>query len=129
VSDSFSQALEFALRWEGGCSNHPADKGGETNFGITHSVYDAYRKTHRLSVQSVRKITPSEVRDIYQKRYWTSAGCDLLGEGLALCHFDWAVNAGVNRAVKTLQLVVGVNADGVVGPSLHAIAQIGSLCG
>jgi len=65
-------------------------------------------------VQSVRKISSAEVRDIYKKRYWTSAGCDLLGEKLALCHFDWAVNAGVNRTIKTLQLVVGVNADGVV---------------
>lgn len=116
MSDSFSKALEFALRWEGGYSNHPADKGGETNFGVTHAVYDAYRKSHGLSVQSVRLISSSEVRDIYFKRYWDVARCDLLSEKLAVAHFDWAVNAGVNRAIKTLQTVVGVNADGIVGP-------------
>lgn len=116
MSDSFVKALEFALRWEGGYSNHPADKGGETNFGVTHAVYDAYRKTHGLSVQSVRKITSAEVRDIYKKRYWAVVGCDLLSEKLAVAHFDWAVNAGVSRAIKTLQAVVGVNADGIIGP-------------
>lgn len=116
MSDSFARALEFALRWEGGYSNHPADKGGETNFGVTHAVYDAYRKSHGLSVQSVRKISPAEVRDIYKKRYWDASGCDLLSEKLAIAHFDWAVNAGVNRAIKALQQVVGVNADGIIGP-------------
>ena len=116
MSESFSKALEFALRWEGGYSNHPADKGGETNFGVTHAVYDAYRKTHGYALQSVKKISPSEVRDIYQKRYWDISGCDLLGEKLALAHFDWAVNGGVNRAILTLQQVVGVNPDGVIGP-------------
>lgn len=116
MSDSFSKALKFALLWEGGYSNHPADTGGETNFGITHAVYDAYRKTHSLRVQSVRLISAAEVRDIYKKRYWDAASCNLLPQKLALSHFDWAVNSGVNRAVKTLQQVVGVNTDGVVGP-------------
>jgi len=116
VSDAFSKALEFALRWEGGYSNHPADRGGETNFGVTHAVYNAYRKMHGRPLQSVRMISAAEVRDIYQKRYWTSAGCEELPPKLALSHFDWAVNAGVIRAVKTLQAIVGVNADGIVGP-------------
>lgn len=116
MSDSFSKALKFALLWEGGYSNHKSDKGGETNFGVTHAVYDAYRKSQRLSVQSVRMISATEVRDIYQKRYWDISGCGLLPQKLAVAHFDWAVNAGVNRAIKTLQQVVGVNADGIVGP-------------
>ncbi len=34
---------------------------------------------------------------------------------LALCHFDWAVNAGCDRAIKTLQQVVGVKTDGIIG--------------
>lgn len=43
VSQAFRTALEFALRWEGGYINHPADKGGETNFGVTSAVYKHYR--------------------------------------------------------------------------------------
>jgi lysozyme family protein len=48
MSNAFNKALSFALRWEGGYSNHPNDRGGETNFGVTHAVYRAYRVSHRL---------------------------------------------------------------------------------
>jgi lysozyme family protein len=75
-----------------------------------------------LSAQSVKKISHTEVRDIYKKRYWDIAFCNLLPQKLAISHFDWAVNAGVNRAIKTLQQVVGVSSDGRVGPlTLQAI--------
>ena len=32
---SFEKAVSFTLRMEGGYVNHPADRGGETNFGVT----------------------------------------------------------------------------------------------
>jgi lysozyme family protein len=120
MSDAFNQALSFALRWEGDYSNHPNDKGGETNFGITHAVYRAYRVSRSLSPQSVRLISSTEVRDIYYKRYWLASHASLLRPDLAMCHFDWAVNAGVGRAVMTLQQVVGVEADGIVGSMTRA---------
>jgi len=41
-------------------------------------------------------------------------GDDLPG-GLDLAVFDFAVNSGPARAVKTLQRIVGVPADGVMG--------------
>lgn len=115
-SQAFSAALEFVLRWEGGYVFHPADKGGETNFGITSAVYKHYRIKSGLPLRSVRLITQEEVRQIYHQNYWFGAQCSLLPSKLALCHFDWAVNAGTSRAIKTLQQVVGVSADGIIGP-------------
>ena len=119
MSDSksaFSTALNFVLRWEGGYVNHPADPGGETNYGVTRSVYSHYRKSKGLVDRSVRLITAFEVREIYKQNYWLVASCDLLPPHLALCHFDWAVNSGTTRAIKTLQQVVGVTTDGIIGP-------------
>lgn len=116
VNQAFSIALKFALLWEGGYANHPADKGGETNFGITSAVYKQYRIKSGLQSRSVRLITPEEVRQIYHQNYWFAARCSLLPSKLALCHFDWAINAGTSRAIKTLQQVVGVSADGIIGP-------------
>lgn len=113
---SFERALLFVLRWEGGYSNHPADKGGETNFGITHATYDSYRKGKKLPRRSVRLIERVEVSEIYHSNYWQPSSCELLPQTLALCHFDWAVNAGVTRAIKTLQQLVGTPDDGVIGP-------------
>jgi len=121
--DSFDTALRFVLQWEAGYSNHPADKGGETNRGVTATVYAQYRKSRGLLPRSVRLISDAEVEEIYRTQYWDAAGTSLLPPKLALCHFDWAVNSGTNRAIKTLQQVVGVTQDGLIGPqSSRAIA-------
>lgn len=114
-SRAFEKALKFVLQWEGGYANHPADKGGETNKGITWTTYHAYRKSKKLPIRSVRLIEYNEVADIYYSMYWLASGCNLLPEFLALCHFDWAVNHGVKGAIKTLQQLVGTAADGVIG--------------
>lgn len=116
-NQAFSNALNFVLRWEGGYVNHPSDKGGETNYGVTSAVYIQYRKSKGLPPRSVRLISAVEVRDIYQKNYWLAAGCDLLPARLALCQFDWAVNAGTYRAIKALQQVVNTEPDGIIGPA------------
>lgn len=31
--------MPFILRWEGGFSDHPADRGGATNKGVTLSTF------------------------------------------------------------------------------------------
>jgi lysozyme family protein len=37
--------------------------------------------------------------------------------------FDFAVNSGVSRAVKSLQKAVGVNPDGAIGPATMAAIE------
>lgn len=66
----FDDCLSHILKFEGGFVDHPADKGGATNKGITQAVYDAYRQTNR---RSVKFIEDNEVRDIYQSNYWFPA--------------------------------------------------------
>lgn len=117
---TFERALLFALRWEGGYVNDPDDRGGETNQGITHKTYNAYRRSKGLAARSVRLLTEAELHEIYLKNYWSAAGCDLLPPKLAIAHFDWAVNAGVGQAAKTLQRVVGAAPDGIIGPLTRA---------
>lgn len=117
---TFEKALAFALRWEGGYSNHPNDKGGETNRGITYQTYNAYRRSKGLPIRSVRHLEESELQEIYRRNYWTAAGCDLLPPLLAIAHFDWAVNAGVRAATRTLQRTVGAAPDGIMGPLTRA---------
>ena len=105
---AFNRALKFTLQWEGGYSNHPLDRGGETNRGITQPVYAAWRGKNRLPRRSVGFITDSEVRSIYEQEYWETARCGLLPERLAVVHFDTAVNSGTGRATKFLQQALGV---------------------
>lgn len=99
---TFYNALKFVLSKEGGYSNHPNDSGGETNKGITHKTYDAYRKSQNLRVRSVKFITNKEVEDIYYNQYYKASGADKIKDPkLAAVVFDTSVNMGIGRA-KTI---------------------------
>jgi len=57
------------------------------------------------------------VRPIYRQMYWDKVRGDDLPAGVDWCVFDFAVNAGVSRAIKTLQSSSGSAADGIIGPN------------
>ena len=100
----FEKMLKFILQREGGYSNSPTDLGGETNKGITHGTYDAYRRSKGLKPQSVKNITDDEVRDIYYNNYYKASGADQLeNPQLGLYTFDTAVNMGVGVAKDLLR--------------------------
>lgn len=119
----FPEALATVLASEGGYVDHPADRGGATNRGVTQGVYDAHRRARGLPIRSVRDITDAEVAEIYMARYWVPAKCGVLPWPASLCHFDAAVNSGVRQAAVLLQRAVGVAEDGVIGPQTLAAVQ------
>lgn len=114
-NDKFVTALTFTLQWEGGYSNHPSDKGGPTMKGITTGVYNKFRRTKGLPLQSVKTITAHEIQEIYRLNYWDLIAGEELESPLALALFDYAVNSGPVRAVKVLQRIVKVTVDGKIG--------------
>jgi lysozyme family protein len=117
-------ALEYLLAEEGGWSNHPADTGGATMFGVTQGTYDAYRLAKSLKKQTVRNITQAEAREIYDVNYWRAAGCDRLPWPISYMTFDAAVNSGPSRAVRWTQEGLGQKSDGKIGPlSIEAANQ------
>ena len=110
---SIEQALQFTLKAEG---TFTVDDGGPTMYGVTQSVYDAYRASKHRSTQSVELISQEELKDIEIDNYWNPAGCGYLPDNLAICHFDWAYNHGVSGAIYDLQQVLRIPADGILGP-------------
>lgn len=103
MSENFDKMLKFVLLREGGYSNNPNDKGGETNKGITYQTYNSYRKSRGLFPRSVKYITDEEVRDIYYNNYYKASGADKIqNPKLAAYVFDTAVNMGVSRAKEFL---------------------------
>jgi len=118
----FYESLKDVLAFEGGYSNDPKDPGGETNLGITKAVYDAYRKSKKIAVRSVKFIDKKEVEDIYYNLYWLKTGCDKVPAKWGYMMFDTAVNCGVSRSVKIAQeslvrLGVKTTVDGKIGPN------------
>lgn len=117
---NFDKCLAEVLKREGGFVNDPRDAGGMTNLGVTKAVYEAW-VGYKVSEKIMRSLTPSHVKALYKQRYWDAAKCDLIPSGLDMCIFDFAVNAGVSRAIKTLQGVLGIMQDGIIGPNTIAV--------
>lgn len=102
----FDKAIGPVLQHEGGYVNHPADPGGETNYGITKRNYPAL---------DIRNLTREQAIAIYRNDYWRDY-MDQLPELVAVKHFDQAVNMGHHQAVKLLQRAIGCDDDGEIGP-------------
>lgn len=124
----FAAALAHVLEMEGGYTDDPADPGGPTNFGLTLTDLAAERgvavatANRSALLADLRAITTDEVRGIYAKRYWVPSRAADLPAGLALMHFDAAVNMGLGTAARLLQQAVGAEADGEIGPRTLAAA-------
>lgn len=112
---AFEQVLPRLDESEGGYVNNRRDPGGKTNRGVIQRVYDAFRDNKGKIRRSVRYITQDEVHEIYREQYWDRVRGDDLPAGLDYAVFDYAVNSGPIRAVKSLQKVLRVRADGAIG--------------
>lgn len=102
---TFAACMEFVLRHEGGYVWHPADPGGETNFGISKRAYPN---------EDIRNMTRERAIEIYRRDYWDQLP-EVIGSVRFLL-FDFGVNAGISRSVRTLQAAIGTTADGIFGP-------------
>lgn len=120
----FLNALEYVLGEEGGLADHPQDRGGRTNLGISTPVWNAWRDRLHKPGQSVDACTRNDAEVIYHRGFWMAARCDGLPWPLSLCVFDAAVQHDPRDAVKILQRALGVKDDGILGPvTAQAIAK------
>ncbi len=128
-SNRFQTALNFALRWEGGFSDHPNDTGGRTNKGVTERVYHAWLDDRGESPKPVENITEDEIHAIYNTRYWLTGRSDALAPNVDWMQFDASVNHGPGGAKKLLQRALvacghQIAVDGAVGPKTLGAAQL-----
>ena len=123
MRQNFDRSLQMLLAHEGGFVNHPADPGGMTNLGVTKAVYEAW-VGRPVDEKEMRALKPADVAPLYRKKYWDAVRGDELPSGLDYAMFDYGVNSGNSRAIRTLQECVGVPADGGFGPkTLAAVSQ------
>jgi lysozyme family protein len=97
--------------------DHPADRGGATNFGITAATLGDWRGLGRpASRDEVKALTEREARAIYTQRYLKDTGFDQIRNAkLRDLLLDCAVHHGPARATKWLQEAVGTTKDGAIG--------------
>ena len=113
----FDKVLDYIFLVEGGYSNHPADKGGATNYGIIESEA---RKFGYMG--NMKEMPKSIAEDIYKKKYWDKNNLDKINDfRVALSIFDWTVNSGnwgTKKAQTAINQIYGKNilvVDGIIG--------------
>lgn len=104
---TFDIAFDRVIGAEGGYSNDPNDPGGETNWGISKRSYPNV---------NIKDLTKEEAKLIYHHDFWLRISADSLPDGVAFQVFDFAVNSGIETAIRYLQRAVHVADDGYWGP-------------
>jgi lysozyme family protein len=115
MSTIYEKAFNWIIRAEGGYVNDSQDPGGETKYGISKHAYPQL---------DIKNLTLDQAKEIYYKDYWLKCKCDQLPEKLALIVFDFAVNAGISRSIKTLQRALNLSQDGIIGN--QTLSAVGS---
>lgn len=112
----------YALKlWdlEGGFCNHPNDKGGPTNRGVTLATYKEY--CHEMgkpdpTIETLRNLGFSEYCNILRWHSWDTWQADKINsQQVAEILVDWVYNSGA-WGVKKPQTFLGLKPDGLVGP-------------
>lgn len=102
-----------------GWSDHPLDRGGATMCDVTLRTYETYcrRKGYpRPTATRLKAIPYAQWRDILRTMYWDKWLADRIADHrVAVMLVDWLWASGT-AGIKEAQRVLGVKADGIVGP-------------
>lgn len=94
MGDRFETCHAITAKWEGGWSDHPADPGGKTMYGVTEAVYHAWLRAKGRPTKPVRGITMAEALEIYRDKYWLPTAVRYnLRPGVDLATYDAGVGA------------------------------------
>ena len=113
----FDTAFDRLMGHEDGYVNNPADPGGETNWGITWPVLrEAIAAGIVPPNTTIKDLTRDQAKVIYKWRFWEHGQMDQFDPAVAFQTFDFAVNSGIETAIRKLQAAAGVADDGHIGP-------------
>lgn len=127
MSKAFEAAFEHTMGFEGGYSNHPQDRGGETYMGISRRTWPDWPGWRLVDQEPLKPgrfcRNPSVAllaREFYEANFWEPVAAWGLPDRLTMKVFDTAVNCGLKTATRLLQEAVGCQRDGAWGPKTLA---------
>lgn len=122
------EMVEEILRREGGYVNHPNDRGGPTNMGITQKTLSSWLG-RPASIDDVKRLDKETAKEIYITNYLSGPRIDTLPHDIVPQVFDISINSGPRTAVKIVQKTINlsgfgpIGADGVMGPKTRNAAE------
>ncbi|WP_252718569.1 glycoside hydrolase family 108 protein [Acinetobacter soli] len=123
---TFDMAFERLIGHEGVYSNDRNDPGNwtggkvglgkllGTKFGLAANTYPNL---------DIKNLTLTQAKEIYKKDWWDKLGADGIHSAIVFQLWDFAINAGIERAVMELQQAIGFTGkqvDGKLGPATKA---------
>lgn len=104
---SSAERLELCLPYifsgEGGYTNNAKDPGNWTGGKVGKGVLKGTKygiAAASFPTLDIANLTKDQAAEIYRAKYWTTAGCDTLPDGVDLPIFDSSVNSGPARGKK-----------------------------
>jgi len=129
MSKTVDQIINDIIQKEGGWVDHPDDRGGPTNWGITIAVFREVRPA--ATVEQLRALTRAEAFEIYRSKYYTAPRFDLIfavSPRIAAELTDTGVNMGVAVASRFLQRALNLfNDSGRIYPDLTVDGRVGKI--
>lgn len=122
VATTYSEAIAKVFLDEGGYSNHPADPGGATNWGITINDARAYWKPN-ATPSDVKAMPKSVAEQIYRTKYAAPVRYDQLPAGFDYTVLDFGINSGIGRAIPYAAAVLGAKA----GTKIDALVPLAAI--
>lgn len=105
----FDKAFDRLMGNEGGLVDNPNDPGGLTQWGISKRSYPNL---------DIRALTRDDAKAIYMRDFWEPLGD--ADPAIKFQVFDFAVNSGIQTAIRKLQAAIEVADDGHWGPQSAA---------
>jgi len=110
----FKIAYNLTMGHEGGYSNDPADRGGETYKGVARKFWSGWNGWEIIDPMKAKSDFPkcldanaelmSRTMQFYKVNFWDKLKCDVvIDQDVANELFDTSVNMGVSTAGKFLQ--------------------------
>lgn len=126
MNDRVAAIIDEIIRVEGGYANNPADRGGETMYGITKEVARANGYAGPM-----RNMPRTVAERIYRQRYIETPKFDQVlarSAQIGIELIDTGVNMGPARAAEFFQRWLnGFNLPGSGVPDLFVDGRIGAL--